>query len=141
MTLLLALLAGVLFAAGVYLVLSRHLLRVVFGLVLLSNAVNLVVFGAGRVARAAPPLVPPGAAALEGAYANPLPQALVLTAIVIGFGLVAFALALVYRTYASLGAVETDALGPEFVAEPGPDAAVPDAPSVNGSPSPARTPA
>ena len=108
---LLALLAGVLFAAGVYLVLNRSLLRMIFGLILLSNAVNLLVFGMGRVARVAPPLVPEGQAVPLEAYANPLPQALVLTAIVIGFGLTAFALVLAYRSFTTLGAAETDALG------------------------------
>lgn len=107
---LLACLAGVLAAAGVYLMLRRDLLRMIFGLVLLSNAVNLLVFGMGRVARVAPPLVPEGAAAPTAAYANPLPQALVLTAIVIGFGLTAFALVLTYRSYATLGTTATDGL-------------------------------
>ena len=110
---LLALLAGVLFAAGVYLVLRRNLLRMIFGLVLLSNAVNLLVLSMGRVARVAPPLVPLGADAPVGATANPLPQALVLTAIVIGFGLVSFALVLVYRSFVTLGSVEADELGGE----------------------------
>ena len=110
---LLALLAGVLFAAGVYLVLRRNLLRMVFGLVLLSNAVNLLVLSMGRVSRVAPPLVPLGGDAPVGAYANPLPQALVLTAIVIGFGLVSFALVLVYRSFVTLGSVEADELGGE----------------------------
>jgi|SRR6056297_3348518 len=113
---LLILLAGVLFAAGVYLVLRRNLLRMIFGLVLLSNAVNLLVFSMGRVARLAPPLVPEGAMAPVGAVANPLPQALVLTAIVIGFGLVSFALVLAYRSFVTLGTVETDA----FEDEPAP---------------------
>ena len=110
---LLALLAGVLFAAGVYLVLRRNLLRMVFGLVLLSNAVNLLVLSMGRVVRVDPPLIPLGAEAPVGAYANPLPQALVLTAIVIGFGLVSFALVLVYRAFVTLGSVEADELGGE----------------------------
>jgi len=110
MQILLVLLAGVLFAAGVYLVLRRNLLRMIFGLVLLSNAVNLLVFAMGRVARLAPPLVPEGATAPVEAVANPLPQALVLTAIVIGFGLVSFALVLAYRSFVTLGTVETDEL-------------------------------
>lgn len=118
MQLLLALLTGVLFASGVYLVLQRNLLRMIFGLVLLSNAVNLLVLSMGRVARVAPPLVPLGEQAPLEVVANPLPQALVLTAIVIGFGLVSFALVLAYRSFVTLGAVETDALGPEDQPEP-----------------------
>ena len=121
---LLVLLAGVLFAAGVYLVLRRNMLRMIFGLVLLSNAVNLLVFAMGRVARLAPPLVPEGAAAPVAAVANPLPQALVLTAIVIGFGLVSFALVLAYRSFVTLGTVETDEMDEE---EPAPADAASDA--------------
>lgn len=117
MQMLLILLAGVLFAAGVYLVLRQNLLRMIFGLVLLSNAVNLLVFAMGRVARLAPPLVPVGADAPVAAVANPLPQALVLTAIVIGFGLVSFALVLAYRSFVTLGTVDTDEMDAE-AAEP-----------------------
>ncbi|MEM1041308.1 MAG: NADH-quinone oxidoreductase subunit K [Bacteroidota bacterium] len=122
---LLALLTGVLFAAGVYLILRRNMLRMIFGLVLLSNAVNLLVFSMGRVERLAPPLVAPGEVAPLVAVANPLPQALVLTAVVIGFGLISFALVLVYRSFVTLGTVETDALGPEDL---GSEAAAPEPP-------------
>ena len=75
----------------------------------------------GRVARLAPPLVPAGATAPVEAVANPLPQALVLTAIVIGFGLVSFALVLAYRSFVTLGTVETD----ELEEEPAPTDATP----------------
>jgi multicomponent Na+:H+ antiporter subunit C len=64
------------------------------GVGLIGSAMNLVVFAAPGASRAAPPLIPAGAAAPAGAVADPLPQALVLTAIVIGFGLSAFVLAL-----------------------------------------------
>ncbi|PQJ34473.1 cation:proton antiporter [Salinibacter sp. 10B] len=110
---LLALLVGVLTAAGVYLLLQRSMLRMLFGVILLSNAVNLVVLVAGRTLRAAPPIVPEGLSAPEATMANPLPQALVLTAIVIGFGLVAFALVLLYRTYATFGTLDVDVLSEE----------------------------
>ena len=93
----LALLVGVLVAAAVYLMLARNVLRFLFGLVLLSNATNLAIFAAGRLTSAAPPLVPEGLAQPAVSVANALPQALILTAIVIGFGLLAFALALVFR--------------------------------------------
>lgn len=106
----LALVVGILFAAGVYLVLRRNLLKLIFGLVLLSNAVNLLIFTVGRLTRASPPLVPPGQVVPIEPFANPLPQALILTAIVIGFGLVAFALVLLYRAYESLGTVNADDL-------------------------------
>lgn len=120
MHLLLALLVGVLFAAGVYLILQRHLLRIIFGLILLGNAVNLLVFTVGRAARMAPPLIPEGMTVPPEATANPLPQALVLTAIVISFGLVAFALVLAYRAYATLGTTDTDVLEDGVSPAPGP---------------------
>ena len=112
-----AVLVGLLVAAGVYLLLARNVLRFLFGLVLLGNAANLVIFAAGRMTRAAPPLVPEGLARPAEAVANALPQALVLTAIVIGFGLLAFALVLVYRGYRALGTLDSDRMR---TAEPAP---------------------
>jgi multicomponent Na+:H+ antiporter subunit C len=110
MDVLLALLSGLLTAGGVYLLLRPSLLRMLFGVVLLSNAVNLILLTAGRTMRAAPPIVPEGLDAPVAAVANPLPQALILTAIVIGFGLVAFAFVLVYRTYTTFGTLDADVL-------------------------------
>jgi multicomponent Na+:H+ antiporter subunit C len=110
MDVLLALLAGLLTAAGVYLLLQRSLLRMLFGVILLSNAVNLILFVAGRTMRAAPPIVPDGLTAPAEAVANPLPQALILTAIVIGFGLVAFTLVLLYRTTVTFNTLDADEL-------------------------------
>ncbi len=118
MEVVLALLVGLLVAASVYLMLARNLLRFVFGLVLLSNAANLVIFTAGRLTPATPPLVPEGMKAPPEVVANALPQALVLTAIVIGFGLLAFALALLFRGYQALGTLDSDAMR---IAEPKPE--------------------
>ena len=112
---------GVLISGAVYLMLSRHLVRFLFGLVLLSNAANLVIFASGRTTLAIPPLVPEGLEAPAVTVANALPQALILTAIVIGFGLLAFAMVLAYRAYRSLGTVDTDAMR---IAEP--DAGAPE---------------
>ena len=103
-----AVVAGLLVSAGVWLMLGRSLLRYVFGLVLISNAANLVIFASGRMTLGAPPLIPDGAYAPAGEVANALPQALVLTAIVISFGLFAFALALVFRAYAALGTLDAE---------------------------------
>lgn len=80
--------------AGVYLMLSRDALRCVLGLAVLGSGVNLLLFASGRHTSSQPPVVPSGALVL-GEAANPLPQALVLTAIVIGFALACFSLALV----------------------------------------------
>lgn len=110
----LALLAGVLVAAGSYLMMSGKLLPYLFGLTMISNAANLIIFAAGRLTYAAPPLVPEGAYTINGA-ANALPQALILTAIVIGFGLLVFALTLAYRSFYVLHTTEMDEMR---VAEP-----------------------
>jgi multicomponent Na+:H+ antiporter subunit C len=112
----LALLVGVLFACGLYLVMQRNLLRFVFGLLLLSGSVNLLIFTAGRVTRGSPPFIPAGTSAPPEAVANALPQALILTAIVIGFGLFAFALVLLLRTYERLGTVATDEMAERLAA-------------------------
>jgi multicomponent Na+:H+ antiporter subunit C len=95
---LLAFVAAGLFGCGLYMVLSRHLVRMVLGLSLLTTAVNLMVFQAGRIRSAQPPLIAPGAERL-GESADPVPQALVLTAIVIGFALTLILTALVLRAW------------------------------------------
>lgn len=105
---LLAILSGCLTAAAVWLMLSGNLLRFLFGLLLMSNAVNLAIFAAGRLTPGAPPLLEPGGQLPGHIMANSLPQALLLTAIVIGFGLFAFALALTIRAYRSFGHLDVD---------------------------------
>jgi len=119
---LLAITIGVLVATAVYLMLARNILRFIFGLVLISNAANLVIFVAGRLTEGAPPLIPIGAEAPLDVVANALPQALVLTAIVIGFGLFAFALVLVFRAYTSLGTPYSDDMRVAEPREEGPQA-------------------
>jgi multicomponent Na+:H+ antiporter subunit C len=103
-----AALVGLLFAAGIYLLLSRSLIRMLLGLALLGNAINLLILVAGRLTRIVPPIVPAGAEATAAGSANPLPHALILTAIVIGFAMFAFLLVLAYRAYAVLDADDTD---------------------------------
>ncbi|OEO30922.1 cation:proton antiporter [Devosia insulae DS-56] len=110
-----AALSGVFLAAAIYLLLSRALIRMLLGLVLLGNAVNLLILVAGRLGRIVPPIALDGANAPSAGAANPLPQALILTAIVIGFAMFAFLLVLAYRTYQSLEADDTDRMR---VAEP-----------------------
>ncbi|MEO1492045.1 MAG: NADH-quinone oxidoreductase subunit K [Pseudomonadota bacterium] len=105
-----ALLAGVLTSVGIYMLLGRHMLSLVFGLSLLGSAANLVVFAGGRVRDGAAPLIPIGFSAPPEAIANPLPQALVLTAIVIGFGIAAFALALSVAAYHRLGTADPETM-------------------------------
>ena len=102
-----AILAGLFVAAGFYLLLARGLIRMLLGIVLLGNGVNLAILVAGRLSASAPPIVAPGA---TGAVANPLPQALILTAIVIGFALFAFLAVLVLRSYKTFDADHVDHL-------------------------------
>jgi len=103
-----AALVGLFFAAAAYLILSRALIRMLLGIVVLGNAVNLLIFVAGRLTRAVPPIVPAGAKVPEGFFANPLPQALILTAIVIGFAIFAFFAVLALRSYQAMNADNTD---------------------------------
>lgn len=106
---LLAALIGLLFAAAFYQMLSGHFLRFLLGLMLISNAANLTVFVSGRLTVGAAPLIPEGASEPMAAIANSIPQALVLTAIVIGLGLFAFTLFLAIRTYRRLGHLNANA--------------------------------
>jgi multicomponent Na+:H+ antiporter subunit C len=99
---------GLFFVAAIYLMLSKHIIRVLLGIVLFGNAVNLLIFAAGRIASDTPPIIPEGAYVPAGVTANPLPQALILTAIVISFSFFAFLLVLAYRAYQDLGTDDTD---------------------------------
>ena len=110
-----ACLVGLMVAAAVYLMLSGILIRFVFGLALLGNAINLLIFTAGRLTHVAPPLIAEGQTALSAPAANALPQALILTAIVISFAMTTFMLVLLYRTYAHTGTLNAD--NPEFLVE------------------------
>lgn len=105
MEILLSLLVGVLMSVSVWLMLSRNLVKFLFGLVLISNVANLVIFKVGGLTEGAPALITDAA---NGQYANSLPQALVLTAIVIGFGLVSFTLVLALKAYQAIGTVNVD---------------------------------
>jgi len=113
MEILFAIASGVLYTAGIYLMLRRRLAQLIIGLGLLSNGTNLLIFAAGGLTRGHPPVVPHGAAQLVPPYADPVPQALVLTAIVIGFGLLAFSLVLAHRVHATTGSDDVDDVGRE----------------------------
>ena len=102
-----AILTGLFFATAFYLMLSRHIIRVLLGVAILGNAVNLTIFASGRITREVPPIIPDDALVPQVAIANPLPQALVLTAIVISFSFFAFLLVLVFRSYQELGTDDT----------------------------------
>lgn len=94
-----ALVIGILFAGATYLLLRRSVVKVILGLTLLSHAVNLLIFVVGGVRRGVPPIVATADGVVRDGslQADPVPQALILTAIVISFGITAFVLALAYR--------------------------------------------
>ena len=103
MELLLAVVVGVLYAAGLYLMMRRSIVKLILGLALLGHAANLLIFTIGGLDNNQPPLIPEGAKQLSTPSADPVPQALILTAIVIGFGVQAFAIVLLKRVYRTLG--------------------------------------
>jgi multicomponent Na+:H+ antiporter subunit C len=104
----LSVVVGIFFVISIYLMLSKHIIRILLGVAVLGNAVNLLIFTAGRVTREVPPIIPDGLLVPEKAVANPLPQALILTAIVISFSFFAFLMVLAYRAYQELGTDDTD---------------------------------
>jgi multicomponent Na+:H+ antiporter subunit C len=107
---LLAVVAGGLYAIGFYLMMRRNTVKMILGLAVLSHAVNLAIFTSGRLPRARPPVVPAGTSVLREPFADPLPQALILTAIVIAFGVQAFVLVLLRRAYEEVGNDDLDAM-------------------------------
>ena len=109
MEILLAILTGILYTAGVYMLLRRSILKFIIGIIFLSNATNLLVFlSAGLVP--GKPVFLGGEEGGSAAYADPLPQALVLTAVVIGFGIVVYLLAIKYRFFNETGSDDLDQL-------------------------------
>jgi multicomponent Na+:H+ antiporter subunit C len=108
MSVLLAVVVGLLYTLGIYLMLRRNVVRLVFGLVLLGHAANLLIFTTGGLVRGTPPIITAGELAPPPGAADPLPQALVLTAIVIGFAVVSFAAVLVHRVIDTTGTDDID---------------------------------
>lgn len=103
-------LVGCFFAVSIYLLLSKYIIRILLGVAILGNAVNLLIFTAGRLTREVPPIIPEHLDVPAGAVANPLPQALILTAIVISFSFFAFLLVLAYRAYQDLNSDDTETM-------------------------------
>lgn len=98
MEVVMAFLCGFLFMAAIYLIMSRSLLRIIIGTGLLSHGAHLLILTMGGLGGESPPVLADGVTD----YADPLPQALILTAIVISFGVTAFFLVLAYRAYQEL---------------------------------------
>ncbi len=108
MEFLLALVVGLMFGSALFLMLSGILVRFVFGFALMANAVNLLIFAAGRLTHVNPPLIDPDQTIPAASVANALPQALILTAIVIGFAMTIFLLVLLYRAYDQARTLDAD---------------------------------
>jgi multicomponent Na+:H+ antiporter subunit C len=99
MNVILAFLIGALFSVALYLMLRRNMVKLIAGLVILSHASHLLIFTSAGLVRGEPPLIAHESEAPPEVFADPLAQALILTAIVISFGLLAFTLVLVHRAY------------------------------------------
>jgi len=99
MELILAIVVGLLYASGIYMILRRSLVKLIIGLILLGNGANLLIFLLGGITKGSPAIIAPDQQMLTEIYADPIPQALILTAIVISFGLQAFAIVLIKRAY------------------------------------------
>ncbi len=108
MELLLAFVVGILYAGGIYMILRRSIVKLIIGLGLLGHAANLLIFTVGRVTQGSPPIIGHKETELIQPFADPLPQALILTAIVIGFGVQAFATILVKSSYQTVGTDDFD---------------------------------
>jgi multicomponent Na+:H+ antiporter subunit C len=106
MEIVMAIVIGILFMTATYLMLSKSLLRIIIGTGLLSHGAHLLILTMGGLKRGSAPLLGEHAAS----YVDPLPQALILTAIVISFGVTSFFLVLAYRAYQELGTDNTDRL-------------------------------
>ena len=110
MTVLLAIVVGGLYASGLFLMLRRSIVKLAFGLVLLGHGTNLLILTACGVVRGRPPLIPKEGGAFHAPPADPLAQALILTAIVISFAVVAFAVVLLHRVHRTIGSDDIDSL-------------------------------
>lgn len=106
MEILMSIVAGILFMAATYLMLSRSLLRIIIGTGLLSHGAHLLILTMGGLKRGTVPLL----SEYADSFVDPLPQALILTAIVISFGVTSFFLVLAYRSYQELGTDDMEQL-------------------------------
>jgi multicomponent Na+:H+ antiporter subunit C len=107
---ILAVVVGILFAAGLYMILRRSLVKLIIGLVLLAHAANLLIFTMSRLTHNAPVIIAAREGEASGAFADPIIQAIILTAVVIGLGVQAFAVVLIKRAYQTVGADDIDQL-------------------------------
>ena len=102
----LAFVIGALYSAGLFMMLRRSVVKLIIGISLLGHAANLLIFTIAGLTRATPPLISTGNSPV--AVADPLPQALILTAIVIGFAVQGFAVVLIHRAIQTIGTDDLD---------------------------------
>lgn len=129
MEVLLAVCVGALYAGGVYMLLRRSIVRLLLAFVLLGAGANVLIFASAGIVRGRAPIAAPGQTAPEPPVSDPLAQALILTAIVISFGVLAFAMVLVKRQYDTMGTDDLDTLDSPSEAE-----APPEEPAEEGAP-------
>lgn len=110
MQLLLIVMVGLLYASGTYMMFRRSMVKLLLGLLLLGNGANLLIFLMGDLTKGRPPIIDEQSVTIAGAYADPVPQALILTAIVISFGLQSFAIVLLKIVYRDTGSDDLDSL-------------------------------
>ncbi len=110
MELLLVILIGVMYASGIYMLLRRSMVKLLIGVALLGNGANILIFLLGRITKGKPPVIEEASKVFTDIYADPIPQALILTAIVISFGLQAFAIVLLKRVYVLVNSDDLDDL-------------------------------
>lgn len=108
MEIIIAFVIGILYAVSVYLLLRRNIVRMILGVIFLSNATNLLLFFSAGLLEGKPAFIDKEGTLPPAEMTDPLPQALILTAIVIGFGLIAFTLILTYKYYITTGTEDLD---------------------------------
>lgn len=110
MNIIMAITVGILYSAGIYMILRRSIVKLIIGLALLAHGANLLIFTLGRLTRGHPAIIEGNEEMLIQPYADPIPQALILTAIVISFGVTAFAIVLIKKVYQATGSGDLDNL-------------------------------
>ncbi|RYD99203.1 MAG: Na+/H+ antiporter subunit C [Sphingobacteriales bacterium] len=110
MELLLVIMIAILYASGIFMLLRRSMVRLLMGIILIGNGANLLIFLLGGITPGKPPVIAETQSVFTEAYADPVPQALILTAIVISFGIQSFAIVLLRQVYRLLESDDLDDL-------------------------------
>ena len=103
-------LVGILYSSGIFMMLRRSMVKLLLGLLLIGNGANILIFLMGGLTKGKPPIIGEDSKGFTDAYADPVPQALILTAIVISFALTAFAIILLKKVYVTTGSDDLDTL-------------------------------